>query len=313
MNTQIDISKAWGELRDANLPGGASLVTNIFGFKIFVAINASGGLTLVTRSSIKPPQFSSLEAIKVSHHSIDDGITWQTTFELVEQSFESEFISLCGELIDSTFEEPSAAEAQNAIHQAFESWLSFFKRNSQLSIESVRGLYGELSFIDSKLAHLYDWRVILDSWKGPLNGHRDFEFPHEAIEIKTLQPSGTQIQIASEHQLSGDLPMKLIVCRVLDHLGDVGGESLLQLVMKISSMLTPAENNIFTSLLRKVGYSPDNTWIQTRRFSIQEWKAFDPHNESFPRITPNSLAVGVSNVSYKLSMAAMEPYRIEIE
>jgi len=82
-------------------------------------------------------------------------------------------------------------------------WLSFMSKGErELSQEAELGLIGELEVILSLISLNLPISEVLNAWKGPLDGLKDFEMGSGAIETKsTLSNQGFVAKINSLEQL----------------------------------------------------------------------------------------------------------------
>ena len=75
-------------------------------------------------------------------------------------------------------------------------------RDERLSAEEQKGLIGELIVLDHILLPAIGAKSALESWKGPLDGIKDFNIAKIAIEAKARSSASPhQIGISSEFQL----------------------------------------------------------------------------------------------------------------
>ena len=76
------------------------------------------------------------------------------------------------------------------------------KKGGVLSVEEIRGLFGELNFLQQLLDHARTEHDALASWEGPESTQQDFIFDNTVLKVKTL--SGRErnsVRISSEDQL----------------------------------------------------------------------------------------------------------------
>ena len=120
-------------------------------------------------------------------------------------------------------------------------------KEENMSMESARGLFGELLVLESCLDEgKYLQEEILDGWHRPEPAIHDFHYNDQSIEVKTISRNSTTIKISSENQLSTidnkDLFMKLYR---IENINKSKIDSLGDLYEKIKSKLKPNLINIF--------------------------------------------------------------------
>jgi hypothetical protein len=73
----------------------------------------------------------------------------------------------------------------------------------------------------------------------------------------------------------------------------------------------PSSLSVFTALLAAAG------WLEEHGYADRHWLSGETDafavEDGFPRITPAQLAVGVSNVKYRLELLACAPFRRSVE
>lgn len=304
MSSVIELNAAWAGLRGATVPWGAHLLESLEGYKQFCAVNDKMEIAFLVESYQRPPQFSDFDAVKVTILEIVAGVKWQTIFELQDRAYEMEFAELCADLTSAVSGASAAVQAQTLTHQAYEAWVSFFRKTNSFSLEMARGLYAELVFIRDTVCARYTWDQVLNSWQGPLKGAHDFVFPgNVAVEVKSIQPSGHEVVISSENQLTYVGELHLRVYRLLDHLTAAMGQSVEQIVAEIQEMLSLPQGKLFRELLKSAGYDPKSKNATLRFFEVTQIMNLNASSLDFPKVESHSLPLGVSNVRYALDIS----------
>lgn len=184
-----------------------------------------------------------------------------------------------------------------------------------LSAERQAGLYAELLILqDICVAHLGPTSACA-AWFGPAQALQDFQWASAALEVKSSRTAEPQhMTITSERQLDTTAVERLWVAHVaLDARAEGAGETLPDRVNRVRDELATAPEDdliTFNDSLMQAGYlDQDARRYEDTHYSLRDL-AFFSVAEGFPRITEADLMEGIGAVSYKLALAACEPYRL---
>ena len=143
--------------------------------------------------------------------------------------------------------------AEKAFFSAFDKWRKYWSgKKPRLSKEDQRGLVGELIILQ-KILSMGSLNLI-DNWKGPDHGLRDFEFERLDLEVKTTMKDPPVVSINDPEQISPSTKaLYLIVVQLLPF---DDGFSLPDVVRKTKDMLksNPAHMEKYFMLLNGAGY-----------------------------------------------------------
>ncbi|MEI6310972.1 MAG: PD-(D/E)XK motif protein [Bacteroidota bacterium] len=137
---------------------------------------------------------SNLDLIEYGCHSFIDVIC-------THEEFKKEFTQIIGQIIEYF---NINNDLIKAIKFTINKWYYFFEKdtNIALSESDVKGLIGELLFIIDFSKKL-SYKNIIDAWKGPESGLRDFNFETFDVEIKTSSK-----EIGHVHTINGQIQLK---------------------------------------------------------------------------------------------------------
>mgnify|MGYP001335273781 CR=1 FL=1 len=233
---------------------------------------------------------------------------------LIDGSTEDIFTALCRSLLNRTRRVPSATLVADVVLRHVEMWQRFFGRSNAglLSDQELRGLFGELSFLQSELMPRFGHSAVL-FWNGPTGAPQDFTVGTAAFEVKTRRVGGpAAVTISSAPQLwplGGSL--HLVCYGIGDALeqGDTA-QSPAALVDDIRASLANAEaRDTFEDRLLQAGYV-DRPEYANRFFAISPARFFEVR-EGFPRIVAEHVPAGVRSVQYVLELQAFLPFENE--
>lgn len=233
------------------------------------------------------------------------------TVDIYIKLIDKEYLQLFNALIKDLVESSRYIDKQIAefvIHRII-SWKNMFKNKeiNYMSESQIKGLYGELYLIYSKLLSNFSFQDILSFWKGPLGAKQDFEINEKNVEVKTISPNSTSVTISSEEQLyseHNDLYLYVIGLR-----NDREGLSLPQLINEILNKIDYDDTysfTLFNNLLSETGYIYSNYYDKYKFEVISElcyWV-----NNNFPKITPEQIPSEIKKVKYEVNLLSCESY-----
>lgn len=221
------------------------------------------------------------------------------------------FESLCQTLVSALqFANDSSSSLAVALAH-IRRWKTFLsgRGGQRLSIEEVRGLFAELTFLLELMDRLQATGAAVEAWLGPEKSHQDFIFGNTAIEIKSL--SGAErsaVRISSEDQmesLNDDLFLRIYRLSNLQEASSA--QSLNDLVAVVQARLGDAKSvEAFDRKLVANGYAPLPDYDEPR-FVVSEVRSFRVE-ESFPCLIRSRLPAGVAKVAYDIKLEAIASF-----
>jgi len=180
-------------------------------------------------------------------------------------------------------------------------WQDFMRKGAKtLSAESEIGLVGELmvlrKIIDAGVPPIF----ALEAWVGPQDAVQDFEIGTGAIEVKTtISAAGFPAKIGSLEQLDDSARQPLFLAGVRLRQGETG-QNLTEVVADIRDIAAgEAEaTRLLNERLIASGYLDAHADRYIRRFTLIETR-FAEVKDSFPRLTPGSVPLGVTEATYQ--------------
>jgi hypothetical protein len=224
------------------------------------------------------------------------------------------FFSLCSDLIRATSVMDNPESASGVFLRRLIRWSEFLRRKRPeiLSPEAIKGLIGELLFLEERLAPAFSWDDAVASWKGPEDAPQDFSIHEMAMEVK-CQTGGTtpSVKITSADQLTPQLPDAYLIVYTITTADreDAEGFSLNDLVEQIRSRLETGSENTrerFEELLFLADYTMREEYDDSkfRRVAAKCYKIGD----DFPRILLSAIPAGIERVSYSLKLEQCKPF-----
>jgi len=267
-------------------------------------------LLLVTLQ--EPPAIRDMRAIRIRSFKRDDG-KWSLLLVLDSSGLSPMFSMLCEDLIESSRNTGlPARQSLSFVLRRLSSWRQLLERGlpDLLSENEVRGLCGELLMLKRLFVHIGK-RDAVRAWVGPKGADQDFQAHNAAWEVKTIQSGATSVTISSESQLqtkSRDLFLVVIELSESAHTAP-DSFSLNSLVEDVRGSLAddPDSIDVFETTLSAAQY------VSRSEYSIPRLNALShllfSVRDDFPRITGNQISLGISHVTYELSLQACEHFQ----
>ena len=185
-----------------------------------------------------------------------------------------------------------------------------------LSKERQRGLYGELTFLNTLLNRSSDFVKTISSWTGPEGSNQDFSNGLSAVEVKSSKATKPTVKIASELQLDWTILDNLYLHVI--HLDELinGPDSLKKLIEVIKQKVEKHPNllRLFEEKLDLVGISfGEEKHYNEVGFIIRSQRAYEVQN-GFPVLINDTINNdAIHNVKYQIDLTALEPFETELE
>lgn len=234
-------------------------------------------------------------------------------FSLVNQSLKDTFISLCWDIVVSTYGAETRKAGVEAAVNRFAKWLVLMEkgRNSKLSDAVVRGMVGELAVLRDICIPEYGSPHAITGWIGPLHADRDFEYEDDWFEVKTVSLSRETVSISSFDQLDIDRSGTLVLAGIEKTTdSDADAISLNSLVQDIEELLGEDQDALSTFRVRLVlnGYdeSDERAAELFHLYGFEKYRVYD----DFPRIRKSKLTSEISNGEYTLTIAELSPWQM---
>lgn len=195
------------------------------------------------------------------------------------------------------------------------SWQSCLKESPEgMSGEKAAGLFGELRILTMLLDAGLDPMLCLDRWTGPANAIQDFQFDQVTIEVKTSrQTQPANVRITSERQLDTTTHNRLVLVHLsLDERADTSATTLPEGVAAVRALLGTGKAGLtLDEQLVRYGYLDAHEHRYSNRSYAVRAIDFIDVVDPIPRLVEKDLPAGVGRVSYDLSLASCEPFRLD--
>lgn len=269
------------------------------------------------------PDLESSEAVEVTVE--DKGEKgWYLFLSVRDEKYKDLFIRLCDDLLSVISGARSAESALYLMVSRYESWRNFWgKAKSAMTEAKVRGLAGELLYMEYCLDQGRDPGAVIASWIGPLGGDQDFVFEDGWTEVKSVRQGASEVQISSLEQLvnpsvfadSSEVVGRLAILRLHGEPAGDECESLADIYNRILKKMRDYPHAVvnFRNTIEMFGADMQKGHLETRlKLKLLEFKVYDVNGEGFPRLIRNeALPEAITKARYTLSIPALEPWKIE--
>ncbi|MFO1202485.1 MAG: PD-(D/E)XK motif protein [Tabrizicola sp.] len=181
-----------------------------------------------------------------------------------------------------------------------------------LSEEAQKGLIGEIEVLKLLIATI-GAKPALTAWTGPSGAPKDFELSADCIEVKARRGASQPfVKITNEFQLADVLDRRLwLAVLAVDNVHAPHGGTLTDHVSVVTELLERTEPSAIMDwdlLLADVGFDTLHDYSAWRW--IVSAPDFHAVTEGFPRVVA-PMPLGVTSVSYALSLSACTPFRAD--
>jgi Putative PD-(D/E)XK family member, (DUF4420) len=232
---------------------------------------------------------------------------------LEKQTDRDLFEGLCRTLTSALEHATDSASSLAVALAHIRRWKAFLSGRGQLlSVEEVRGLFAELTFLLELIDQQASATIAVDAWLGPEKSHQDFIFGNTAVEIKSLSGSErSTVRISSEDQLESLNDALFLRIYRLSSLPDAASaQSLNEIVAAVQTRLAEAEAiEAFDRKLVAYGYAPLPDY-DGPRFVVSGTHSYRI-SDGFPRLIRSHLPTGIDRVAYDIRLETIAPYECD--
>jgi hypothetical protein len=205
-----DLVSHWNEI---TIPGVFQGYDAAHIVDLYYGIDSTGNRDFIILTTVKPPKLPPCSKSVNIYGTLREDNKYAIHFQLIQKSDKDVFTRLCHDLAESTRNCATESDGINRLLSRFIKWKKLLDRsgNGQLSASEIKGLLGELVFMDRYLSACYGLSLTIDAWIGPLGADRDFVFADKWYEVKAVDPGAITVSISSVDQLDTDDPGQLVL------------------------------------------------------------------------------------------------------
>jgi len=232
---------------------------------------------------------------------------------LTDGRYRDIFHTLAEDVVTKLAEVNSEDEAVRVFITRLSRWQSFMRKHGAegLSLESRRGLIGELFFLRNHLLGRCSHDVAIASWKGCKGANHDFQFSLGSIEVKSTSSNTPHaFHVSNINQLDSPGQGRLFIFLILVEESESGDTSLPDMVDSLRAEFEGSALDAFEEALIDSGYTErhrDN--YSSPRYTIRR-EHFYHVDKTFPRLRESLLPPGVEEVRYKVAISACTEFEV---
>ena len=164
---------------------------------LYAGIDHDGRRVLMLVTANVPPQLPPPGIVHVVCNQRENG-EFAIILQLGRPEFDEVFGRLCQDLVDATRTAVPTLGAE-AVLRRLGRWRKLLEvgQRTTLSDAALRGLIGELWFLQHVALRRLGADAAVQGWVGPLDAPQDFIVGEEVFEIKTCTPAASHVTIAS--------------------------------------------------------------------------------------------------------------------
>lgn len=308
LSTSGETSDALVRLRLSDVPACAT----------YAARQVSDGLEalvldIVTAAIPAQAAFPDARGLRIEIRVLEPGRAGRTRIILTpsEQRYRDVFRALAEDVVTQVQQATNEALAVEALVARLSRWQAFLRRHGagSLSLESRRGLFGELHLLRHHLIRRCDAVAAVESWKGTSGASHDFQFGGGSVEVKsTSSRTPHAFHVANIKQLDAPGQGPLLVYFVVLEESEAGDVALTELIDSLRTEIGEPAIYALEDRLVEAGYLEDRRDdYSSPRYSVRRQRFFEV-GQGFPRLQEAQLPNGVEGVTYEVAVAACLPF-----
>ena len=226
------------------------------------------------------------------------------------------FFRLCLDIIDfvENFPADHYDNLLDALFRRLEKWESLFKSPVLSFTDSQQiGLLGELSLINDTLLKKFNYKEVLNIWRGPIPEPQDFVSNSWAIEVKAQRTTSEPlVSINSLNQLDIDNGPIFVSHRkfsdsISPSLSNLTLKSQVELILK-----KIGSDNFYTQyflgLLDNLGYENDAEYTE-KKYALKVSNYYEVKG-AFPRLMRSDLPSSIIRGSYIIDLGVLDHFKV---
>ena len=236
----------------------------------------------------------------------------RAVLRLLRQPYAEIFALLVADVLAKTLTAPTPPQALRVLLSRLTHWQRFLERAGPdgLTLEQQAGLFGELLLLRALLEAGAESTLALGCWRGPSAANHDFSHQSCCIEVKTSTSNDTEsVTLSNEFQLDDLGLTALFLCHISLDRRPNSGVTLPELVKGIETQISSDAALLLEDKLVDAGYLAHQHHLYSGVGYVERGRTFYQVADAFPRLIRKSLPNEISQVSYRLHLAACKSYR----
>lgn len=311
--TRVD--DLWREIASqASRTGLFRRVDDTHPLDLYAGIDHQGKRVLLLVVRDAPPNLPPPGIVEVACNQRGDD-EWAIIVQLARPDFDELFGRLCQDLIDSTRNATPQVGGELLLRRLGR-WRRLLEvgHRRTLSEMELRGLIGELWFLQHVALPRVGPDAAVKGWLGPLAAPHDFLLESSLVEIKTCVPGSNHVVIASLQQLdAGSEPLYLGAVSLApstNTTADAFTTAMLVTSIRERIEASQAASTEFELRLAEAGYADGQE--DTRGWYHVAGIRYFLVRDDFPRLVPNRVPQGIGEVTYTIDLHSCAAFEVEV-
>lgn len=278
---------------------------------IYLGLNELNQKSFVIITSGELENIESSKLINTIIRKREDGRIY-ISFELLDNNMSDLFYKFCLDIIEST-KNISESKMVSFINQRWNDWVNLFKNpiSTILGEKEIKGLLGELVFLNEYMFQNYSIDDGLNSWMGPDLAHKDFEIENTWYEVKTVSQNSLTVKVSSIEQLDSNNQGMLVIIRLEPtNVKKSDYITLNQYVESIKKKLSVKQLLLFERKLSGANYNYEEEYDKYIYY-VQEMELYIV-DEKFPRISKKIIPSEIVRVSYEIAIDSIRNFEKKV-
>lgn len=281
-------------------------VDDVHPLDILLGLNDEGKKNIRLLGNFKKTKIKRTKAIDVNHFESKEKLI--ISFSLASDDYLDLFYLFCDDLIDSS-RNINPKDGYTFFVNRYEKWRYFASSMKKyLSDIEIKGLLGELLFLNNHLIDKFGISKAIQGWTGPEPTKKDFSYEQTWYEIKVV--SKESITISSIEQLESDSDGYLVLYYLEKMSPEATGYTLNNVVESVIDQIElDQDKELFIMKLLSLGFYKEEYYdsyvFKTTRVE------FYIVNDEFPKIKKNMLPNAISNIKYDIIIKMIEKFKRE--
>jgi hypothetical protein len=309
------IEQLWGEIAaQSSRTGLFRRVDDTHPLGLYAGIDHQGKRVLLLVAHDAPPSLPPPGIVEVACNQRTDD-EWAIIVQLARPDFDELFGRLCQDLIDST-RDATPQHGGDVLLRRLGRWRKLLEvgHRRTLSEAELRGLIGELWFLQTVALPRLGTDAAVKGWLGPLAAPHDFLLGTALVEIKTVVPGRQDVTIASLQQLdAGAARLYLgVVGLAPDTSNTPDAFTAAGLIAGIRQTIAASQtaSTEFELRLADTGYA-DGEEYGRAWYHIAGVRYFCVRDD-FPRLVPAGVPDGIQDVTYTIDLRSCAMFEVNV-
>jgi hypothetical protein len=307
------IEQLWQEVATQSSRAGLfRRVDDTHPLDLYAGIDHQGKRVLLLVAKEMPLGLPAPGIVEVACNQRSDA-EWAIIVQLARPDFDELFGRLCQDLVDNT-RDSTPEHGGDALLRRLSRWRRLLEAGHRktLSEAELRGLIGELWFLQNVALPRVGADAAVKGWLGPLAAPHDFLLTASLVEIKTCMPGSHDVTIASLQQLdAGEEPLYLCVVSLgpaTSTIPDAFTTAALVTEIRQGIEASQAASTEFELRLAETGYLDGEEYARAW-YHVSGVRYFQVRDD-FPRLVLTSIPVGVREVIYVIDLRACKAFEV---